>query len=168
MISLRYLSVHCFLRWLIPTSSIYIFIYLFKFLRWRNQWRLKKKNFYGFLSQYGEFFHWMFLHYYCSFLLGCYYCWLVVILWRNPSTCADDLDLPFNFPTSGALLWKLLFLTSGIRAWCWELLFLKGMKIEGDLGGVCFFGFLLKVICFQNLDCSFFYFFMTYYKLFTK
>ena len=28
--------------------------------------------------------------------------------------------------------------------------------------------FLLKVICFQNLGCLFFYFFMTYYKLFTK
>ena len=36
------------------------------------------------------------------------------------------------------------------------------------LGGVYFFGFLLKAICFQNLSCLFFYFFITYYKLFTK
>ena len=36
------------------------------------------------------------------------------------------------------------------------------------LGGVCFFGFLLKAICFQNLSYLFFYFFMIYYKLFTK
>ena len=36
------------------------------------------------------------------------------------------------------------------------------------LCGVCFFGFLLKAIQFQNLGCLFFYFFMTYYKLFTK
>ena len=37
-----------------------------------------------------------------------------------------------------------------------------------NLGGVYFFGFLLKVICFQNLDYLFLYFFMTYYKLFIK
>ena len=36
------------------------------------------------------------------------------------------------------------------------------------LDGICFFGFLLKTICFQNLGCLFLYFFMTYYKLFTK
>ena len=40
--------------------------------------------------------------------------------------------------------------------------------MDQDAGGVCFFGFLLKAICFQNLGCLFFYFFLTYYKLFTK
>ena len=35
-------------------------------------------------------------------------------------------------------------------------------------GGVCFFGFLLKAICFQNLDCLFFYFVMICYKLFAE
>ena len=35
--------------------------------------------------------------------------------------------------------------------------------------GIYFFGFLLKVIYFQNLGyLSFFTFFMIYYKLFTK
>ena len=33
---------------------------------------------------------------------------------------------------------------------------------------VFFFGFLKKTICFQNLGCLFFYFFMNYYKFFTK
>ena len=40
--------------------------------------------------------------------------------------------------------------------------------ISLHLGGVCFFDFLLKAICFQNLNCLFFYFFISYYKLFTK
>ena len=41
-------------------------------------------------------------------------------------------------------------------------------NLKQVLSGVCFFGFLLKAIYFQNLGCLFFYFFMTYYKLFTK
>ena len=36
------------------------------------------------------------------------------------------------------------------------------------LGSICFFDFLLKTICFQNLGYLFFYFFISYYKLFTK
>ena len=36
------------------------------------------------------------------------------------------------------------------------------------LGDICFLGFLLKVIYFQNLDFLIFYFFMTYYKFFTN
>ena len=37
-----------------------------------------------------------------------------------------------------------------------------------NLGGVYFFRVLLKIIYFQNLNYLFFYFFMTYYKLFIK
>ena len=32
-------------------------------------------------------------------------------------------------------------------------------RVERSLGGVCFFSFLLKAICFQNLIYLFFYFF---------
>ena len=42
------------------------------------------------------------------------------------------------------------------------------MLSEIRLRGCLFFYFLLKVICFQTLGRLFFYFFMTYYKLFTK
>ena len=45
--------------------------------------------------------------------------------------------------------------------------FLDNKKDVG-LCGVCFFDFLIKVICSHNLGCLFFYFFMTYYKLFTQ
>ena len=34
--------------------------------------------------------------------------------------------------------------------------------------GVCFFSFLLKVICFQILRRLFFHFSMTYYKFFVE
>ena len=34
--------------------------------------------------------------------------------------------------------------------------------------GVCFFNFLLKIICFQTLNYLFFYFFVTYYKFLDK
>ena len=44
----------------------------------------------------------------------------------------------------------------------------KNRRKNIKLGGVYFFGFLLKAICFQNLSCLFFYFFITYYKLFIE
>ena len=59
----------------------------------------------------------------------------------------------------------------------WRLRFFGGFKndifsIQRKsnilIKGIHFFSFLLKVICFQILSRLFFYFFMTYYKLFSE
>ena len=87
---------------------------------------------YKFFHQLGGFFHvifgvpffiWMFLDNYCSFLLGCYYCWVMVIFVEKSFNHGRWILYisPFNFPTSG------------IRDKLWELFYLKKIEMEGNL-----------------------------------
>ena len=82
--------------------------YLYIFSRWRNLWGLSycipillkwKKFFSWFFTSiwrvfphyiWCPFFGWMFLDYYCSFLLGYYYYWVVVIIVKESLILASE------------------------------------------------------------------------------
>ena len=86
----RSLFVHCFLRWWILTSSIEI--YLYKFSKWKNQWRLD--YLYPHFIEVEKIFS-------CLYLEGFSTLYLVSFFWLNV------LGLSF------LILAKLLLLLSG-------------------------------------------------------